>query len=307
MSGSRWLSIVLAAACAAGVLAVAVSGAAGRASRRTAAINRQAAARDAGELLARLRLPFGAVLVSHEPVGDAGVLALPALGQGTSDVVDHHVWWRLSKTPADVLAFVKAHRPSGSKKVTSGSGGGLRQPSSEFVGFGWPPVAGVLGTRWLLVEVVRLSDGSTGVRADAQVMWIIPRPVGEKVPVGVHEIDITRGTRGHPPSLSLHVTSRATVREIVAMIDQLPTVQPEAISCPAFPVDGPVVTFRFRPARGAPALATASEPSWVTEPTTPCDPLSITIRGRPQTPLLRGAAFLRHTERLLRVKLTTSL
>jgi hypothetical protein len=93
--------------------------------------------------------------------------------------------------------------------------------------------------------------------------------------------------------------------KIIAMIDQLPTAQPGALSCPGMFSGTPVVTFRFLARSDGPALAAASEFADVSEPTTPCDPLSFSIRGNSQTPLLRGAAFLHRVQRLLGVKLAS--
>jgi hypothetical protein len=87
------------------------------------------------------------------------------------------------------------------------------------------------------------------------------------------------------------------------MIDRLPTIQPGAYACPGF--YGPIVTFTFRASDDGPALATASELAGITEPFTYCTPMNFTIRAKPQTPLLGGAAFLRSTERLLGVTLSS--
>jgi hypothetical protein len=256
-------------------------------------------------LLERLRLPVAAVVIRQEPPGDAGTLARPPTTQGTPDLVDRHRWWRVSQTPGAVLGFVATHLPKGGKKLISGASGGGGEPSSEFVAFTWPPVNGVLGTRELIVQVVGLTDGSTGVRADAQVVWMLPRPARERVPAAVRDIGISRGRPGHPPSLSLLVTNRAKVRKIVSMIDQLPTTQPGAWACPDLAAAA-LVTVRFLATPLGPALATATEPTNVTEPTSPCNPLSFTLRGKPQTPLLHGASFLTRTERILGVSLTGS-
>ncbi|HEY6396314.1 MAG TPA: hypothetical protein VIX82_02555, partial [Solirubrobacteraceae bacterium] len=148
----------------------------------------------------------------------------------------------MASAPDQVLRFVNAHRPAGGSQVVSGRGD---NPEFQFVGFGWPPRPGVLGNRWLLGEVVGLSDGSTGVRADAQVVWIMPRAASERVPAGVRTIDITRGVPQDAPTLSLHVTGRANIRKIIAMINQLPAAQPGAWSCPAELLGVPAVTFRF--------------------------------------------------------------
>jgi hypothetical protein len=121
----------------------------------------------------------------------------------------------------------------------------------------------------------------------------------------VREIDVVSRVPGRPAVVSLSVTRRDQVRSIIRRIDALPIVQPGAVACPGFPVrsDVPTVTFTFRGRAGGRALAAASEPADVTEPTTACNPLRFSIRGRAQTPLLRGAAFLQGVQRLLGVTL----
>jgi hypothetical protein len=101
------------------------------------------------------------------------------------------------------------------------------------------------------------------------------------------------------------VTGEAKIRRLVAMINRLPIVQPGVWSCPAMPGNAPVITFTFRASASGNPLAVASESLDVREPTTPCDPLNFSVRGRPQTPLLRGAAFLAAAGRLLGVRLGT--
>ncbi len=257
------------------------------------------AARAARDLLARLNLPAGAVALAREPSGDGGALAGPAGSPALQLLVDRHGWWRVPRGADQVIAFIRAHRPRGAFLSVTGSESNGRVQSTS-LGYQWPTVSSVLGSRMLLIDVVALRDGSTGVRADAQVVWIKARPASERVPAGVGEIDIVR-----QPSLSLHVTDHAKVSRLVAMINRLPIVQPGAWSCPAMPVHEPVITFTFRSSQGGAVLAVASEHADVREPTTPCDPLNFSIRGQPQTPLLRGAAFLAAAGRLLGVRLGT--
>jgi hypothetical protein len=89
------------------------------------------------------------------------------------------------------------------------------------------------------------------------------------------------------------------------MVDALGIVQPGAYACPALPASGPVVTFTFRASDEGTALASASEPASAREPTTSCDPMTFSIRGHPQTPLLGGAAVVGKAGRLLGVHLQT--
>ncbi|HET7051964.1 MAG TPA: hypothetical protein VFI54_27080 [Solirubrobacteraceae bacterium] len=274
----------------------------------TAAARRRRARADAKTLLSRLNLPAGAVALSHEPAGDGGVLARPiSRPAATPELVDEHAWWRVPGSAASVLVYLNAHPPRGGKLTQSGSQSPPHgQAVSGFVGFSWPPVARLLTNRQLLVQAVDLTGGGTAVRADAQVQWIIPRPVSERIPRGVHEIDVTRAAPGESPSLSIRVASPHVIRALVRMVDALEIVQPGAYACPMVLAGAPVVTFTFRASDGGTVLARASELASAREPTTSCDPMTFSIRGHPQTPLLGGAAVVHAAGRLLRVHLQTT-
>jgi hypothetical protein len=272
----------------------------------TAARRRRARA-DAKTLLGRVRLPAGAEQLSSEPAGDGGRLSRPVSRTAiTSTLVDEHTWWRVPGSAASALDYLEVHPPRGGRLTESGAQGtGRRHVLSGYDGFVWPPVGRLLGSRELLVQVTNLAGGGTGVRVDAQVEWIIPRPVSERIPRGVHEIDVTRAVPGDAPSLEVKVVSPHDIRALVAMVDALAIVQPGAYACPALPIGGQVVTFTFRASDEGTVLASASEPASAREPTTSCNPMTFSIRGHPQTPLLGGAAVVGKAGRLLGVHLQT--
>ena len=118
----------------------------------------------------------------------------------------------------------------------------------------------------------------------------------------VRAVDITRGVPGRPPAIAVTVSAPAEVSVIVAMIDRLPIVQPGGWNCPAQFAGSPRVQFVLRSAGGA-VLARAAEDADVVEPTTPCDPLSFSVGGHPETALLHGASFLHAVARLTRARL----
>ena len=138
------------------------------------------------------------------------------------------------------------------------------------------------------------------------MQWIIPRPLAKRIPSGARLLEVTVARPGATPLATRTVTDRSRVRRIAAMIDSLETVQPETINCPSYPANAPAVTFTFRATAGGPVLADASEPAYATEPTTPCDPMTITIEGRQWTPLLGGASVVHAVEEVLRIKLARS-
>ena len=175
----------------------------------TAKARRRRARADATTLLGRVRLPAGAEQLSSEPTGDGGTLSRPPSRPAiTSTLVDEHTWWRVPGSPASALDYLGAHPPRGGKlRESAAQGTGRRDIVSGYDGFVWPPVGRLLGSRELFVQVTKLTGGGTGVRVDAQVQWIIPRPVSERIPRGVHEVDVTRAAPGEAPSLEVKVVS----------------------------------------------------------------------------------------------------
>ncbi len=269
--------------------------------------NYTAAQRDAAGLLGRVILPPGTVPASKEPAGDDRALSGPPVTQAGGKIVDRHRWWMIPEPVSTVYGFVRSHVPPSAKLSTwSGPPGSVGAPAASFAAYAFPPGVGYLPMRELAVAVVGLPGGSTGVRADAQVQWIIPRPRGERIPSRARLLQVTVARPGAAPLAMRTVTDLHRVHRIAAMIDSLQTVQPEAINCPSYPTSAPVVTFTFRAARGGPVLARGSEPAYATEPTTPCDPMTITIDGRRWTPLLGGASVVHAAQQALHVKLQRS-
>lgn len=265
-----------------------------RGTKPTAADNQAAARREARALLARVVLPSGAVRVRSEPAGDGGVLAKPAQVPALADLVDVRGWWRVPGSLSSVYRFVKAHAPDGSRL----NGWGRRYPSPRgaFVDFEWLPVTGVSESRSLNIELVALSAKSTGVRGDGQVVWTMPRPAAERIPSGVHEVDVTRQKLGDISRVSVSVRKPATVERVISAIDQLPIVQPgTAESCPAEPAQ-PTVIINFRRGRGTPVLAHADY-------TGACGGMAFSIHGKSQIPLANGYAMIHEVEQLVGVKL----
>jgi hypothetical protein len=151
---------------------------------------------------------------------------------------------------------------------------------------------------WLAVAVCAGAVGVCGAAAAAAP--------GERIPAGVHEIDVTRGRPGHAPSMSLAVTSAGKVARIVALIDDLPAVKPGLVlPCPMLPANAPVVTLTFRASRGGSVLAQATQ-IVMAGPVTPCVATHLHIGGHAQRALLGGEPLLAKIGEALGVKLTGS-
>lgn len=299
---------VVATPAAAAVFCAAAAIALGSAAAPTTASNQAAARHDVRVLLAEVIVPSGASRLGGGPPG-AGAIDNPSPQQGTPDLADAHAWWRVSASVASIIAFEQAHPPGGSYLDGHGggsstAGGGRSHSIWSYVTFAFPARPGVLESRAVIVKVAATASGRSAVRADAEDVWEVTRPASERVPAGVREIDVTRRAPGRAPAFSAKVTAPARVREIVALIDALPIVQPGVLACPMMPAGGQSVTFSFRAAGGA-VLAQASQPV-VAGPATACDAMSFVVAGRRQTPLLGGSGFLAAVAKLTAPGLTAS-
>ena len=269
---------------------------------RTEAQNHLAAERNASKLLSVTSLPPSATSASGEPSGDSGVLADPALTDGVANLVDKHAWWTVNESPDLVLDYVEAHPPAGGSLQVTCSGRSSEKDWS-CVGFSFPARSGVLGDRLLVVKIVGLADGSTGVRADAEVQWIVPRPASESVPAGVTVINVVRGVPGHRPDISRTVTKRRQIRRIIDLVDGLPTLQPGRWHCPAIRSDGQIVSLVFRGSSHGAPLARLSVRADTGDSATGCDAMNFSVRGTRETPLVHAATFLRGVQRVIGAQL----
>lgn len=237
--------------------------------------NKRAAQQDAAALMAALRLPPGAASSSTEPAGGGTVLAKPPVRPATPNLIDDHRWWVVPGDPAAVLVFIRQHPPAGSTLFQSGSGN--IGPGFAVLGYAWPARPGVLSSRWLVVETVSLPGGSTGLRADAQDVWIKPRPRSERIPSGVDRLAVSVVSGRRVIQGTLRVMAARRVRRVVALINGLELAQPGVESCPVdLGVDVRLAFYRRRAAQPvAVALVDASG----------CEGVTLTIRNRRQPPL----------------------
>ena len=246
------------------------------AARPTSASNKRAAERDTARLLRRVVLPSGAVRLAREPRGDGGFLE-QADGIPAGLLVARHSFWLVREPLKRTIRFLNGHAPTGSSLIGTGRTGGPQIPANRSFTFSFPAVAGRIATRQLEVALAALPHHRTGVRVDAQDIWMVPRPASEKVPAAVREVDV-RSSKAH-----VRVTSAAKVRRIVQLFDALPIVQPDsAYHCPPDTIRRPPLSLRFLSARGA-LLARARVPGSFSVGS--CAPIEFWIGSRRQKPL----------------------
>jgi len=190
-------------------------------------------------MLAEVPLPAGSSESSTEPAEADSLLGHPAFGP-LANAVDEHALWVVPATPAETLAYICAHLlPGGGRAGSWGAGPtGQSFPESESSGFAWPGSPG-----WLVVNAVRLANGSTALRVDAEVVWVIPRAASERIPAGARLLTISVHKPGPPfvgikskrPAvlgrLPSRVTSAARIEKIVALLNELRVLQPGREEC----------------------------------------------------------------------------
>ena len=139
---------------------------------------------------------------------------------------------------------------------------------------------GVIGTRQLVIVVVRLGAHSTGLRVDAQDIWISPRPASERIPAGTTRLRlvVTRGTKVRQGPLTF--VSPSKLQRVTALLNELPAAQPGVVACPNDP--GVRVTLRFFAGQAGSPLAVA-----VVNPGG-CGGVQLTLGGKRQPALAGG-------------------
>ena len=263
----------------------------------TAQDNARAAQTDAASLLASLNLPSGAVRQATEPAGDGGALAQPfASLPVTPNAIDDPGWWVVpATTPQQVVHYVKSHPPAGSKPEFAGSGTEIGAT------FQRPPISGELSIRWLAVEARTLRDGSTGVRADGETVWITPRPPSERVPSGARLLVVTTTRPGQLLQGPFKVTSRREIGRAVALVNALPAFQPGSYACPAdFGLRIRLAFYRGATSGGTPLAGVAADPGG-------CGVVALKLAGKPQPFLADGYSLTKRLSAALHLKLDTSI
>lgn len=191
---------------------------------------------DAKQLLGRVRLPKGSTRVAGQPSGDENLLGSPGESVGDPNLIDLHQFYVVTEDPTDVFAFVQSHRPAGSTLSGSGTGSSSGTTTNQwFVSYGWPPISTVLDTRTLVISIAPLVDGGSGIRVDAQVTWLPPKPAADLIGKGATVLTavlskgLNPGEAGHAP---VTTTDPGKIEAIRNFINSLGVVPPGARMCP---------------------------------------------------------------------------
>jgi hypothetical protein len=248
----------------------------------------------ARQLLQQFVPPSGAQALSREPRGDGGLLRSPETYPGTAELVDRHRVWRVHLPLADAVAFVEHEHHA--RQAASGTTGGPGIPPNRSVSFTYTPRNGLIASRTVEVTFVALPHGWTGLRADAQVIWIYPRTLLAPPATNRSVIEVRAG------STKRRITNYRLVERITSRFDRLEVVQPGTVfHCPAFRGDRSTVTIDFHgfhPTASAHAVAPGTGVSG------PCNPIVFSAHGK--TVGLAGGDFVQWLESVLGVRFRSS-
>jgi hypothetical protein len=240
------------------------------------ASNEAAAQSEAAAMLASLSLPPGATQSATEPAGDGGALATPVAGSLDPNYVDDSGWWTVPEPPAAVLAYLNSNPPAGATVSGGGASSGGGRPTETFVGFRWPTTGDAVNSSEMSVGVVALPDGSTALRADTAVVWVMTRPTSEVVPAGAQQLNVSVAGNGSTQK-PLTVTSPAQIAAVVSLLNALPAAQPGPMLCPVTP--DAIVTLKLYAAGATSPEADASFNPFG------CSELALALNGQPQPQL----------------------
>jgi hypothetical protein len=278
-----------------------------RATSPKARANRRAARLDAASRPTKVNLPAGATRVPIEPADDNGYLKPLPLLETEFASATAHAWWTVPGDPQSVIDAIEADPPVGATQAGTGSGGNFKTGTSELdADYQWPALAGVLGTRLLRVTVTSIGGGLTGVLAESQSVWIVPRPASERIPAATRIVQISSTVPGAADGGRLTITRDGQVGSIVALLNRLPIVQPGVTGCPGLILPAKTITMTFRARSSGPPLAVlrfVDYRPWRAAYSSECEPVRLSIGGRPGA-ALDGGEFIGRIERIIGLNIT---
>lgn len=255
---------------------------AGAASSAAAAAQspKQRATADVAAMLRSFVPPPGARQLAAPPAAPGGYLKTPITFLGDATQAHGVTFWEAPGDPQGLIAWEKAHI---AKRFTLGDAD-FGPPAWDQM-FQLPAIPGVLTSRDMVMEVVGLGNGKTGLRVDAEVGWQPSRSAADQVPSTAKVVTISELPSYFPhakrPPKPVTITDAKIVNRLAALLNALPIspVNGIAVPCPMLAVGGLDLTFRA--SSGGPTLAQAQTDQ-------PCGVTSLTVGAR--QPLLLNNA-----------------
>ena len=230
---------------------------------------RQRAEAAARAMLADFVVPPGAVRLAKAPSLPGGS---PSMGIVSSAQADVTGYWRATGNAQSLLAWERAHI----SKSFSAQDVIIGPPSWDTV-YSLPAVAGVLSKREMNVQVYDVGGGRTVIMAEAMAAWEPARPAGEVIPGSVRAVRVSDGNGPGLAFKPVTITSPATVKRLVALVNGLPLATlGQDVPCPSG-VELTLTFYGLVSATGKPA-ATATGPVG-------CGAVELTLNGKRQADL----------------------
>jgi hypothetical protein len=233
------------------------------------------------------------------------MLSRPAETTASGDRVDLHRLWVVPQRPEAVDEFFESHLPPGSRLAGHGTSGVAGEIKSWEVDYGWEAEPDVLSSRSMVVEIVALPGGQSGVRADAQEIWLAPTPPADFVPASARLLEVKVTISGQEQVLAKRTADARTVAAVRAMIDRMP-LNPGGICHGGPGRGGAEATFTFRASSSGPVLAIGSVTADVEAQEGPCQALALSLPARGRTVRLEFGPFIREVQSLLGVQIYVS-
>lgn len=180
---------------------------------------------EADRLLTLVRVPSEASPADHPP---AKILNHPAESPATGDIVDLHRWWTIPWGAQKTLGWLTAHGVKHSTPGGSGTSGGPEGVTEYTLVFDQPASAGVHSEE-VQLDIALMADGTSAIRADAQVVWLVDRAANETIPNTIDRIELSAYNRGH--EIGHRALTGPDARKIARIINQLPTALRGVHSC----------------------------------------------------------------------------
>lgn len=221
----------------------------------------------AEKLLASVQVPPGSAPIAAPTTGP---LAGPSGWPGSDNLIDVSALWKTSGSMDSVLAYVRAHAPSGLTLNGSTSGGSGAMESLSYTGGSAGPLD--QGADLLITEAPDPAGG-VDMRVDVQDIWRPVRTSAETVPTSVTGATIALTIEQTTKTLS---ADAATAQHIAGLLNALPTVANFVTKGPA-PTTWKTITFTVN---ALPVVFKSDDELNV---------ISVTVGGQDQ-PLLADAA-----------------
>lgn len=175
------------------------------------------ARQEATRLMSLVHVPADATTSDHSP---AKILNQPAQVPGVDDLVDEHRWWTVPADAETTLAWLQKNGVKHLKSSGSGTSGGPAGVEEYTLNFADRAPAGI-SSEEVQLNVAPMSDGTSAIRADAQVVWLVNRATVETIPRAIDRIDVSAFVMGR--QIGHRVLTGGEARRLAMVINALPT------------------------------------------------------------------------------------